>query len=136
MKTMKAIDSAHTAIPLLVACLFLSACATSTATSGRDFESAKVTHIVKGQTTADEIAAMFGTPRAKQPEADGGERWIYSYATATAHAQAVPFAGVQSKITGGFKKILNVLISKEKVVSNFTFDEGPIEPHEITTRQY
>jgi outer membrane protein assembly factor BamE (lipoprotein component of BamABCDE complex) len=133
---MKAIDKIHVAILLFAACLSISACATSTSTSGRDFESAKVAQIVKGKTTTGEILAMFGTPQTKQPEADGGERWLYSYATATAHAQAVPFGGVQSKITGGHKKILNVLISKDKVVSNFTFDEGPIDPHETKTKQY
>jgi hypothetical protein len=80
---------------------------------------------VKGKTTSDELITMFGTPYSKQPEADGAERWSYSYAVTTVHAQAGLFA--PSVATTGYKKNLNFLINKDKVVVNFTSDEGPID---------
>lgn len=45
--------------------LCLWGCATAHSTAGRDFDSAKVSQIVKGKTTADEIITMFGTPYSK-----------------------------------------------------------------------
>ena len=133
MKTTKIL---HLPVVLLGLALYLCGCATANSTAGRDFDSSKVSQIVKGITRADEILAVFGTPGSKQPEAENAERWIYSYITATAHAQAGWFGSMHTTITGGHKKILNLLINKEKVVVNFTFDDGPIEPQETKSQSF
>lgn len=123
-------------ILLVTLCCCLWGCATATSTSGRDFDSSKVSRVVKGTTTADEISTWFGRPTTKQPEINNTERWIYSYATATARADGWPGFGIHTHITEGHKKILNLLLNKEKVVVNFTFDDGPIEPIDTTTHTF
>ena len=86
-------------------CLCIYGCATATSTTGRDFDSLKVSQIVKGKTTADEILNMFGPPSGKQPEAENAERWLYSYVTVTAHAEEGPFGSRHTKIIGGYKGV-------------------------------
>jgi hypothetical protein len=78
---------------------------------------------------------MFGQPVSKQPEVDDGEKWFYSYATATAHAQS-GFFGSMSTTTTGYKKNLNILLNRDKVVVNFTLDEGPIDKQTTTTHSF
>jgi outer membrane protein assembly factor BamE (lipoprotein component of BamABCDE complex) len=120
-------------IVMAVICACLCGCATSTVTRGKDFDGSKVSQVVKGKTTADEITTMFGSPNSKTPVNADEERWVYSYVTATAHATA--FGGsVHSEVTGGHKKILN-LYFKNGIVVNFTFEDGPIEPYKQDTRQ-
>ena len=121
---MKTIKSIQLSLVFLGLCIFLWGCATAHSTAGRDFDTSKASQIVKGKTTADELVAMFGKPYSKQPEANGGERWLYSYATATAHATA--FFGSHVETTG-YKKNLNILINSNRVVENYVVDEGPID---------
>ncbi len=134
-KNMKTNKKILLPIVFLGLCLCLWGCATAQSTAGRDFDSSKVSQIVKGKTTSDEIFAMFGTPYSKQPEVDGGERWLYSYATATAHAQAGLF-GSMSTTTTGYKKNLNIIINKDKVVVNFTLDEGPLDEQTTNVHKF
>jgi outer membrane protein assembly factor BamE (lipoprotein component of BamABCDE complex) len=130
MKTIKAITLQ---IVFLGLCLCLWGCATAHSTAGRDFDSTKASQIVNGKTTSDEIVTMFGTPYSKQPETDGGERWIYSYVNATAHAEGV---FVMHVTTTGTKKNLNILFNKDKIVVNFLLDEGPIDPQKTDMHQF
>jgi outer membrane protein assembly factor BamE (lipoprotein component of BamABCDE complex) len=116
-------------IAALVLCLGIWGCATAESTGGRDFDSSQVSQIVKGKTTSDEILKMFGPPSYKQPEVDDAERWSYSYVTET--NQIHNSFGLKEEITG-YKKNLNLLLNKDKIVVNYTLDEGPIDKQTIT----
>jgi outer membrane protein assembly factor BamE (lipoprotein component of BamABCDE complex) len=114
----------------LLAVLCISAallgCATAHSTAGRDFDDSKVSLIVKGKTTTADLIAMFGQPYSKRPQGDDDQIWTYSYADATAHAQAGPF-GVRNVDTTGYKKNLFIIIKSDNTVRNFTLDEGPLD---------
>jgi hypothetical protein len=86
-----------------IPCNFSVVCLNSPA--GKDFDATKVSQIVKGKTTSNDLLAMFGTPYSKQPKDNDEEMWVYSYAEATAHAQSMGF-GVTSSEATGFKKSL------------------------------
>ncbi len=111
----------------------VAGCATARSTTGKDFDTSKVSRIVKGETTAAQLVEMFGTPQSKQPEANGGERWSYSYADATAHASSFFTTKVT---TEGYKKNLAVLLDASGKVTNFTLDEGPIPKQTTTSHQF
>jgi outer membrane protein assembly factor BamE (lipoprotein component of BamABCDE complex) len=130
MKTIKAI---RLQIAALVLCLGIWGCATAESTGGRDFDSSQVSQIVKGKTTSDEILKMFGTPNEKQPEMEDAERWSYYYVTATNHVHNV-FV-FKEEITG-YKKTLNILLNNDKIVVNFTLDEGPLDKQTVTGHPY
>jgi hypothetical protein len=119
----------------LLSILFVSfalfGCATAHSTAGRDFDTYKVNQIVKGQTTSDDIVAMFGTPQSKQPKDADTVMWVYSYAEATAHAQA-GFFGSREVETTGTKKVLYVLIGPDNKVVNYTLDQGPVDKRTTT----
>jgi outer membrane protein assembly factor BamE (lipoprotein component of BamABCDE complex) len=120
-------------IGALALCLVFCSCTTVKSTSGRDFDSSKVSQVVKGKTTSNEILEMFGRPSYKQPEMDDAERWSYSFVTTTNVVKdlLVP----HSDITG-YKKSLNILFNKDKVVVNYTMDEGPIDKESVTVHQF
>lgn len=100
----------------------LSGCATSHYTTGRDFPSESVPKIVKGVTKANELKILFGEPFAKSPVNETDEKWIYSYAKGSAHAQSYV---VTMRVTStGTQKTLDVLLRNDTVI-NYTFTEGP-----------
>jgi outer membrane protein assembly factor BamE (lipoprotein component of BamABCDE complex) len=110
-------------LSILTLALCLWACGTGYLKgAGRDFDPAEIRQIVKGTTTQDQIVAMFGVPFSKTPEVNG-ERWAYSYAEVTINDSKfdLPETGVI-----GHKKDLNILFNDQKVVINYTFNEGPI----------
>jgi hypothetical protein len=124
--SMKTIKSNQLARTLLALGLCLWGCA-SHVTKGNDFDSSTVDKIVNGKTTADELINLFGAPQEKRPETDNGERWIYYYEDLTTKAPLViPFAPIRTRSTG-YKKNLNLLIDKNRIVVNHTFDEGPVD---------
>jgi len=110
---------------LCVICsLFLvSACATSSYSGGKDFNSENVSNIVKGETTKEELVQLFGQPYSKSVISSTGEKWIYTYFSGTASAQSyVVTMNVEST---GMQKTLDILI-EDGVVTNFTYTESPM----------
>ncbi|MDN3224588.1 hypothetical protein [Pseudomonas nunensis] len=99
----------------------LNGCATSHYTSGRDFPSANVQSIVKGKTTASDLKALFGEPFAKSPVNETDEKWVYTYANGSAHAQS--YVVTMKVTTTGTQKTLDVLMRNDTVI-NYTFTEG------------
>ena len=103
-------------------CVALGDCATSHFTAGRDFPSASVTSITKCKTTTSDLKSLFGEPYAKSAISETDEKWIYTQANGSAHAQSIV---VTMKVTTtGTQKTLDVLIRND-VVINYTFSEGP-----------
>lgn len=49
------------------------------ATSGRPFDSDRVTHIVPGRTTNTDVRRLFGEPTGVRVRANGGSQWVYEY---------------------------------------------------------
>jgi hypothetical protein len=116
-------------VGVLLIPLFLSGCATATATStgGRDFDSSKVGLIQKGVTTTSQIVSWFGQPYKTEVASATEVKWSYVWAQATANATRVPFGG-RTVDTTGTKKELYLFI-KEDIVVNYTYQEGPFERH-------
>jgi outer membrane protein assembly factor BamE (lipoprotein component of BamABCDE complex) len=110
---------------VLLAGICFSGCATSTATSGRDFDSSKVSQIQKGVTTTEQLVQMFGPPYSKTVKSETDEEWSFQYAVATAQARAGVLGDMKVN-TVGHQKTLSVLV-RDGVVINYTFNEGPIE---------
>jgi outer membrane protein assembly factor BamE (lipoprotein component of BamABCDE complex) len=129
-------------LAIFSACLCLWGCATeTTTTTGKDFDSSKVSQIVKGKTTADEIVAMFGTPYTKQPDADDGEKWEYFYSTSTVKSSGMTVGGGLAAIlipgSAGnviasqnynpgvtvHNKILTVSLDKQKIVEDVIYSK-------------
>ncbi len=108
-------------------------CATSTATGGRDFNSAKVSEIQKGATTGTQLIAMIGEPLSKKAKSENEEEWTYEYAVATAKARS-GFFGSMNVDTTGTQKNLSVLLRDGKVI-NYTYSEGPIG-NKVRTQAY
>ena len=109
------------ALAVLAVSLAVYGCATSHYTSGRDFPSENVASIVKGKTTTAELKALFGDPFAKSAVTDTDEKWVYTYANCSAHAQS--YIVTMKVTTTGTQKTLDVLIRNDTVI-NFTFNEG------------
>ena len=106
----------------LVVVLFVSGCATSSYSVGRDFPSQNVSKIVKGKTTSTELVRLFGEPSFKTVISATEEKWIYTHSSGTASAQSYVFT---TKVqTTGQQKMLDILL-KNGVVTNFAFTEGP-----------
>lgn len=101
--------------------IFISACATSNYTVGKDFPSENVLKIERGMTTSKDIVALFGEPFSKSVVSENEEKWLYTYSSGTAKAQSYI---VSMKVeTTGTQKTLDLLLQDEVVV-NFTFTEG------------
>lgn len=109
------------ALVVLAMSLALNGCATSHYTSGKDFPSENVASIVKGKTTTTELKTLFGEPFAKSPVNETDEKWVYTYANGSAHAQS--YIVTMKVTTTGTQKTLDVLIRNDTVI-NFTFNEG------------
>ncbi len=130
---MKSAKTILLSIGVIALCLVFCGCTTVQSTSGRDFDNSKVSQIVKGKTTSNDILEMFGRPASKQPEMDDAERWSYYFVTTTNVFKDM--LDTRSDITG-YKKSLNVLFNKDKVVANYTMDEGPIEKESVIVHQF
>ena len=96
--------------------LFLIGCVSVPIQQGSDFDETKVSQIVKGQTTTEEIVSWFGQPFSKNTLSETQQKWIYS--------------STQGEVTGGMlsthartkTKTLDLLIT-EGVVVNFAYTE-------------
>ncbi|MBV7513649.1 hypothetical protein [Pseudomonas sp. PDM25] len=108
----------------------LNGCATSHYTSGRDFPTENVPSIVKGKTTASNLKTLFGEPFAKSPVNETDEKWVYTYATGSAHAQS--YVVTMKVTTTGTQKALDVLM-RDDVVINYTFTEGAAPSNSTST---
>ena len=115
-------DGYEKVVTVMGICVALGDCATSHFTAGRDFPSASVTSITKCKTTTSDLKSLFGEPYAKSAISETDEKWIYTQANGSAHAQSIV---VTMKVTTtGTQKTLDVLIRND-VVINYTFSEGP-----------
>lgn len=100
---------------------FLTACATSTFTVGKDFPTQNISKIEKKKTTADELIALLGKPYTKTVVSDDSEKWIYTYSEGKSHAQS--YVVTMKVKTTGHNKTLDVLL-KNGVVVNYTYSES------------
>jgi outer membrane protein assembly factor BamE (lipoprotein component of BamABCDE complex) len=116
----------HTEILIIIICICVTGCVTENSTSGFNFDGTKASQITKGNTTEDQVSALFGPPTSKKPEAYGAERWIYFFQTTVTKAQAG--YGTTTSNAKGNEKTLNVLFDKNGIVLNFTYVEGPSTP--------
>lgn len=101
--------------------LFISGCATSSFSMGRDFNSENVSRIIKGKTTSNEMVALFGEPYSKTAVSATDEKWIYMYSQSESKAQS--YIVTMDVKTTGTHKTLDVFIT-DGVVANFAFTEG------------
>ncbi|MCL1077590.1 hypothetical protein D5R81_06475 [Parashewanella spongiae] len=109
---------------LVIFLSFLSGCATSNYSVGKEFASEKVSQIIKGKTTTADLLTIFGEPYSKTVLSSSDEKWIYMHSKGTAKAQS--FIVSMEVETTGTQKILDILISNG-VVANyaFTHSESP-----------
>lgn len=114
---------------LAFAALLATGCATSTYTSGTDFNSANVSRIERGHTTSADLIRLFGKPYSKSVISANQEKWLYSYTAGTATAQN--YIVTMNVTTTGTHKMLDVLLQNDVVV-NYTFTDGPT-PSTVTT---
>jgi hypothetical protein len=101
--------------------ILVSNCATSTFTSGKDFDSTKVAQIVKGKTTSDDLLNTFGPPFMKTVISANEEKWMYSFTKGQVEANGFT---MDTKAIGTMKT-LDVLL-KDGVVTNYSYNEGPM----------
>jgi outer membrane protein assembly factor BamE (lipoprotein component of BamABCDE complex) len=100
----------------------LSGCATSSYSTGRDFDSSSVNQIIKGETTRADLLQMLGQPFSKTVMSENEEKWIYMYSSGTAKAQSYVFT-MKVESTGR-QKMLDILL-RDGIVTNYTYNEGP-----------
>jgi hypothetical protein len=99
----------------------LSGCAKSSYTVGNNFATENINQIVKGETTAEQLKALFGQPYSKYVLSEKQTKWMYIYNEGTAKAQSYLFtAKIESS---GTQKVLDILLTDD-VVTNYTFTEG------------
>ena len=101
----------------------LSGCATSSYSTGRDFDSSLVNQIIKGETTRADLLQMLGQPFSKTVMSENEEKWIYMYSSGTAKAQSYVFT-MKVESTGR-QKMLDILL-RDGIVTNYTYNEGPM----------
>ncbi|MEO3879267.1 hypothetical protein [Rheinheimera fenheensis] len=106
---------------VLIAVLFLSACATSQFNYGKDFASANVQKIEHGKTTKQDLLNYFGEPFQKSVIGANQEKWMYMYTAGESKAQSYVFS-MKVESTGS-NKMLDILL-EDGVVVNHTFTEG------------
>jgi|LGVF01.1.fsa_nt_gb outer membrane protein assembly factor BamE (lipoprotein component of BamABCDE complex) len=108
---------------LLSIFVVLSGCATSSYSTGRDFDSSSVNQIIKGETTKADLLQMLGQPFSKTVISENEEKWIYMYSSGTAKAQSYFFT-MKVESTGQ-QKMLDILL-RDGIVTNYTYNEGPM----------
>ena len=101
----------------------LSGCATSSYSTGRDFDSSSVNQIIKGETTRADLLQMLGQPFSKTVMSENEEKWIYMYYSGTAKAQSYVFT-MKVESTSR-QKMLDILL-RDGIVTNYTYNEGPM----------
>jgi outer membrane protein assembly factor BamE (lipoprotein component of BamABCDE complex) len=119
---MKTIKDIRMAIVFISLSLWVSGCAHST--EGTVFGQSELSQIVRGKTTSSELMNIFGTPYSKEAEPEGGEQWFYFCSHNSDQLVVVPAVVVETKKKQ--KTNLSILLNKDKVVVDFTLNEGPI----------
>ena len=110
-----------TLLTVAVIAFGLSGCAKSSYTVGNNFATENIKQITKGETTAEQLTALFGQPYSKYVLSATQTKWMYIYNEGTAKAQSYLFtAKIESS---GTQKVLDVLLTDD-VVTNYTFTEG------------
>jgi hypothetical protein len=97
-------------------------CATSTFSTGRDFDMARVQQISKGKTTSAEMIAWFKEPVQRTVTNDGAESWTWTFTTVRSHAQSYVLT-MDVKTQTNVKRLTAVL--RDGVVETYSFTEGP-----------
>lgn len=106
----------------VLAIAMLAGCATSTVTTGRDFDTTKVPQIEKGKTTDAELTAWLGAPYQKAVLGDGSEIWTWSFMTNKARAQSY-VVSTNVKVDTVSKRLLATI--REGVVESYSFTAAP-----------
>ncbi len=107
----------------LAIALALSACATATFSTGRDFDTSKVAQIEKSKTTAAELVTWFGPTTQKSVATDGSEVWTWFFTQSKSHAQSYIISMDVKTQTAG-KKLAATL--RDGIVQTYSFSEGPM----------
>lgn len=108
-------------VSIIVAAALVGGCATASFSYGRDFNSANVSKIVKGKTTATELQQLEGDPFTKTRVSDTEETWLYTYTVS--ESKAHNFIVVANVSTNTSQKTLNVVLDNG-VVTTYTLTEG------------
>jgi len=107
-------------LAIIVSLIFMAGCVAVETTTGRDFDSAKVSQIQIGKTTQSEILTMFGDP-VSRGIISGYPAWRYEY-------QMTRSTGTLSPNEQNIKPLVNektlTVIFKDGVVKDFTFFEN------------
>ncbi len=88
-------------VGLVILMIALLGCASIDQSIVKDIDSTKVSQILKGQTTINELIVLFGEPDSKLIIDENNEQWIYK---------------------GRFKELDVTLING--IVQNYTYKEG------------
>ena len=100
----------------------------SCASVGKNFDSTKVSQIIKGQTTEAELVKMFGPPsqRAINSESGTALTWLYSEARVKGES-FIPIAGAFVGGATSRTKTLIVSLDRAGKVSSYTYSGGGFE---------
>ena len=94
------------------------------ASSGKDFDSTKVTSIQKGKTTESDLVQMFGEPQQRMTDADGSQHLTWRFSEAKANgASFIPVYGMFAGGSSGTDKSLMVTVANG-VVTDFQSTQG------------
>jgi len=100
----------------------LPGCATNKQTSGRPIDDAKVSSLVKGQTTIEEVIEIFGAPQS-QSEMAGVVLYTYSYSQTKHQTAFIPYATSGSGSTTSDE--LTITFDKQTgLVKTFSLQRG------------
>jgi hypothetical protein len=97
-------------LAMILSLIFMVGCVAVETTTGKDFDSAKVSQIQIGKTTQSEILTMFGYPA-----------WRYDYQTTRSTGTLSPQEQTIKPLVN--EKTLTVIF-KDGVVKDFTFFEN------------
>lgn len=109
--------------------LFLTACASAGNMALKDEnEKSVAARIVEGQTSKQQIQAMYGPPTQTTFTDGGNEIWTYRYAYATPKAvNFVPIIGIFAGGADVQSKELVVMFNKDNIVAKYSMRESQQE---------
>jgi len=87
---------------------------------GKDFDAQKRDQLIKGQTTKDNVLAIYGNPQDKGMYQGVNETWVYFYLEGQANVNAA------AKSVSGTERIkkLVILFDQDDVVKNFVYSDS------------
>lgn len=119
------------AIVAILLVLLVSGCASSGNEKVRTETMESVaSKVVKGQTTKDQVKALYGEPGSVSLTDNGSEVWKYEYAHAT--AKAVNFVPVVGLFAGGAdvnKNEVVFIFDSHNIMQNYTVHASQSETH-------